>query len=48
MSENSKRAPLLKVDDIHVYYGSIHAINFPTPKAEAPVTEVKPENTVTA
>jgi heterodisulfide reductase subunit A-like polyferredoxin len=28
--------------------GSIHAINFPTPKAEAPVTEVKPENTVTA
>ena len=25
MSENN-RTPLLKVDDIHVYYGSIHAI----------------------
>ena len=26
MSDNTNRTPLLKVDDIHVYYGSIHAI----------------------
>jgi len=26
MSDNNNRTPLLKVDDIHVYYGSIHAI----------------------
>ena len=26
MSENNNRSPLLQVDNIHVYYGSIHAI----------------------